>query len=40
MRNEYPVPGSGKAKGTVQGQNPVSGTMVRKGTPIDIYYAN
>jgi serine/threonine-protein kinase len=40
VRNEYPVPGSGKAKGTVQGQNPVSGTMVRKGTPIDVYYAN
>ncbi len=40
VRNEYPVPGSGKSKSTVQGQNPVSGTMVRKGTPIDIYYAN
>jgi serine/threonine-protein kinase len=40
VRNEYPVPGSGKAKGTVQGQNPVSGTMVRKGAPIDIYYSN
>jgi eukaryotic-like serine/threonine-protein kinase len=40
VRNQYPVPGSGKRKGTVQGQNPVSGTMVRKGTPIDLYYAN
>ena len=40
VRNEYPVPGSGKAKGTVQGQNPVGGTMVRRGTPIDLYYAN
>jgi eukaryotic-like serine/threonine-protein kinase len=40
VRNEYPVPGSGKEKNTVQGQNPVHGTMVRKGTPVDIYYAN
>jgi serine/threonine-protein kinase len=40
VRNEYPVPGSGKEKNTVQGQNPVSGTMVRKGTPVDLYYAN
>jgi serine/threonine-protein kinase len=40
VRNEYPVPGSGKPKATVQGQNPVSGTMVRRGTPIDLYYAN
>ena len=40
VRNEYAVPGSGKEKNTVQGQNPVSGTMVRKGTAVDIYYAN
>src|SRR5262249_45392732 len=40
VRNEYPVPGSGKAQGTVQGQNPTSGTMVRRGTSIDLYYAN
>jgi beta-lactam-binding protein with PASTA domain len=40
VRNEYPVPGSGKAKGAVQGQNPPAGTSVRKGTPIDIYYSN
>jgi serine/threonine-protein kinase len=37
--NEYPVPGSGKAKGTIQGQNPVAGTSVRKGASIDLYYA-
>ena len=40
VRNEYPVPGSGKAKGTVQGQNPPAGTNVRKGTGVDIYYSN
>jgi len=39
VRNEYPVPGSGKPKGTVQGQNPPAGSNVRKGTPIDIYYS-
>jgi serine/threonine-protein kinase len=39
VRNEYPVPGSGKPKGTVQGQNPPAGSSVRKGTPIDIYYS-
>jgi eukaryotic-like serine/threonine-protein kinase len=39
IRNEYPVPGSGKPKGTVQGQNPVAGTNVRKGTGIDLYYS-
>jgi serine/threonine-protein kinase len=38
--NEYPVPGSGKPKGTVQGQNPIAGTNVRKGASIDLYYAN
>ncbi len=40
VRNEYPVPGSGKPKGTVQGQNPTAATNVRKGTPVDIYYSN
>lgn len=39
IRNEYPVPGSGKPKGVVQGQNPVAGTSVRKGAAIDIYYS-
>lgn len=39
VRNEYPVPGSGKPKGTVQGQNPPAGTNVRKGTPVDIYFS-
>ncbi|MEX2394751.1 MAG: PASTA domain-containing protein, partial [Actinomycetota bacterium] len=38
--NEYPVPGSGNPKGTVQGQNPIAGTNIRKGASIDIYYAN
>ena len=40
VRNTYPVPGSGKSSGTVQGQNPTAGTEVRKGTSIDLYYAN
>ncbi len=40
VRNEYPVPGSGKPQGQVQGQNPTDGASVRKGTPIDLYYAN
>ncbi|HYZ93482.1 MAG TPA: Stk1 family PASTA domain-containing Ser/Thr kinase [Actinomycetota bacterium] len=40
VRNEYPVPGSGKPQGQVQGQNPTVGAAVRKGTPIDLYYAN
>jgi serine/threonine-protein kinase len=39
VRNEYAVPGSGKPHGTVQGQNPPPQTSVRKGTPIDLYYA-
>lgn len=39
VRNEYPVPGSGRPKGSVQGQNPPAGTNVRRGTPIDIYYS-
>lgn len=39
VRNEYPVPGSGKPAGQVQGQNPASGATVRKGTPIDLYYS-
>jgi serine/threonine-protein kinase len=39
IRNEYPVPGSGKPKGTVQGQNPPAGTNVRPGTGIDIYFS-
>jgi serine/threonine-protein kinase len=40
VRNEYPVPGSGEPQGEVQGQNPTVGAAVRKGTPIDLYYAN
>jgi serine/threonine-protein kinase len=40
VRNEYPVPGSGKPHGQVQGQNPTAGSTVRKGTPIDLYYSN
>lgn len=40
VRNEYPVPGSGKPQGQVQGQNPTEGTTVRKGSAIDLYYAN
>jgi serine/threonine-protein kinase len=40
VRNEYPVPGSGEPQGQVQGQNPTVGATVRKGTPIDLYYAN
>lgn len=39
VRNEYPVPGSGKPPGQVQGQNPTAGSTVRKGTPIDLYYS-
>jgi len=39
VRNTYAVPGSGKPKGQVEGQNPPDGTMVRKGTAIDLYYA-
>jgi serine/threonine-protein kinase len=39
VKNEYPVPGSGKPKGEVQGQNPPAGTSVRKGSTIDLYYA-
>ena len=39
VRNTYAVPGSGKPKGQVQGQNPPAGTQVRKGTSIDFYYA-
>jgi serine/threonine protein kinase len=39
VRNTYAVPGSGKPKGQVQGQNPPEGTPVRKGTSIDFYYA-
>jgi serine/threonine-protein kinase len=40
VRNEYPVPGSGKPKGQVQGQNPTAGSTVRKGSPVDLYYSN
>jgi serine/threonine-protein kinase len=40
VRNEYPVPGSGKPQGQVQGQNPTAGSTVRKGSPIDLYYSN
>jgi serine/threonine-protein kinase len=40
VRNEYPVPGSGKPHGQVQGQNPTAGSVVRKGSPIDLYYSN
>jgi serine/threonine-protein kinase len=40
VRNEYPVPGSGKPAGQVQGQNPPAGSTVRKGTAIDLYYSN
>jgi serine/threonine-protein kinase len=39
VRNTYPVPGSGKPHGQVEGQNPPAGTSVRKGTDIDLYYA-
>jgi serine/threonine-protein kinase len=39
VRNTYAVPGSGKPKGQVQGQNPPVGTDVRKGTPIDLWYS-
>jgi beta-lactam-binding protein with PASTA domain len=39
VKNEYAVPGSGKPKGQVQGQNPPAGTSVRKGSAIDLYYA-
>jgi eukaryotic-like serine/threonine-protein kinase len=39
VRNEYAVPGSGKPKHQVQGQNPPAGSDVRKGTGIDLYYA-
>jgi serine/threonine-protein kinase len=39
VRNTYAVPGSGKPKGQVQGQNPPEGTPVRKGTAVDFYYA-
>jgi serine/threonine-protein kinase len=39
VRNAYPVPGSGKTSGQVQGQNPPEGTSVRKGTGIDLWYA-
>ncbi len=39
VRNEYPVPGSGKPAGQVQGQNPAAGATVRKGTSIDLYYS-
>jgi len=39
VANEYAVPGSGKPKGEVQGQNPPAGTEVRKGTRIDLHYA-
>jgi serine/threonine-protein kinase len=39
VRNEYPVPGSGKPSGQVQGQNPTAGTSVRKGNSIEIYYS-
>jgi serine/threonine-protein kinase len=37
--NEYAVPGSGKPKGQVQGQNPAAGTDVRKGARVDLYYS-
>ncbi len=37
VRNEYPVPGSGKPPGQVQGQNPTAGSTVRKGSSIDLY---
>jgi serine/threonine-protein kinase len=40
VRNAYPVPGSGKPAGQVQGQNPTAGASVRKGSPIDLYYSN
>jgi serine/threonine-protein kinase len=40
VRNAYPVPGSGKPQGQVQGQNPTAGSTVRKGAPIDLYYSN
>jgi beta-lactam-binding protein with PASTA domain/tRNA A-37 threonylcarbamoyl transferase component Bud32 len=39
VRNTYPVPGSGKPHGQVQGQNPPAGTNVRKGTQVDLYYS-
>jgi serine/threonine-protein kinase len=39
VANEYAVPGSGKQKGQVQGQNPPEGTEVRKGSRVDLYYA-
>ena len=39
VRNTYAVPGSGKPSGQVQGQNPPSGTSVRKGTTVDLYYS-
>ena len=38
VRNTYAVPGSGKPRGQVEGQNPPEGTSVRKGTAIDFYY--
>ena len=40
VRNEYAVPGSGKPAGEVQGQNPIAGSTVRKGSPVDLYYSN
>jgi beta-lactam-binding protein with PASTA domain len=39
VRNTYAVPGSGKKKDTVQGQNPAAGTSVRKGAGVDLWYA-
>ena len=39
VQNAYAVPGSGKPSGQVQGQNPPSGTPVRKGTAVSLYYA-
>jgi serine/threonine-protein kinase len=39
VRNTYAVPGSGKPKGQVEGQNPPDGTQVRKGNAVDLYYA-
>jgi beta-lactam-binding protein with PASTA domain len=39
VRNTYAVPGSGKSKGTVQGQNPPAGTSVRKGAGVDLWYS-
>lgn len=39
IANEYPVPGSGKPAGEIQGQNPPAGTEVRRGSRIDLYHS-